>query len=81
MKKNVLLIAYTKKNVGDDLFVSILLNRYKNTDFTIRNIEEQYDEPFKIYKNFQLARHYLTLIYFLKACQHVFLILSNILDE
>lgn len=53
MKKNVLLLAYTKKNVGDDLFVSMLLYKYPNVDFTIRNIEENYDEPFKIYKNFK----------------------------
>ena len=30
-----------------------LLNRYKDTNFTIRNIEENYDEPFSIYKNFK----------------------------
>lgn len=31
--KKALIIAYAKKNLGDDLFIHILVNRYKNTRF------------------------------------------------
>ncbi|MDD2375969.1 MAG: polysaccharide pyruvyl transferase family protein [Clostridia bacterium] len=31
--KKALIIAYAKKNLGDDLFIYILANRYKNTKF------------------------------------------------
>lgn len=51
MKKKVLLLAYLRKNVGDDLFVSMILEKYKKVEFIFRNIEEEYQEPFKGYNN------------------------------
>ena len=29
MRKKVLLLGYVRKNIGDDLFIAMLLNRYK----------------------------------------------------
>ncbi len=51
MKKKVLILGYFRKNVGDDLFIAMLLNRYKNIEFIIRIDKEFYFEPFKRYKN------------------------------
>lgn len=38
--KKVFLLAYSKVNLGDDLFVDILVNRYKNVQFFTRAIQE-----------------------------------------
>lgn len=35
MRKHVLLKAYTEKNLGDDLFIKIICERYADTDFSI----------------------------------------------
>ena len=35
-KRKVLLFTYSKANFGDDLFVYILANRYKNIEFYIQ---------------------------------------------
>ena len=48
-KKKVLLFAYTKPNLGDNLFIYMLLKRYKNTGFYIHVVEKDYE---KIYKDF-----------------------------
>ena len=39
--KKVFIIAYSKVNLGDDLFVDILVNRYKNVQFFTRAIQEK----------------------------------------
>lgn len=49
--KKILVFAYLRNNVGDDLFVVELLNRYSNHKFYINVLEEKYGEPFKKYKN------------------------------
>ena len=41
-KKKVLLFTYSKANFGDDLFVYILANRYKNIEFYIQIQEPKY---------------------------------------
>ena len=51
MRKKVLLLGYVRKNVGDDLFIAMLLNRYKELDFLLRIDNEYYYEPFSHYKN------------------------------
>ena len=38
--KKVFILAYSKVNLGDDLFVDILVNRYKNVQFYTRAIQE-----------------------------------------
>ena len=51
MRKKVLLLGYVRKNIGDDLFIAMLLNRYKELDFLLRVDDEYYYEPFSKYKN------------------------------
>lgn len=51
MKKKVLLLGYVRKNVGDDLFIAMLLTRYKNVQFLLRTDDISYCEPFKHYNN------------------------------
>ncbi len=46
MIKNVLLIAYTKANVGDDLFISMITKKYPNINFSI--YVENIDDAFAI---------------------------------
>ena len=38
--KKVFIIAYSKTNLGDDLFIDILVNRYKNIEFYTKSIED-----------------------------------------
>lgn len=37
--KKVYIIAYSKMNLGDDLFIDMLVNRYKNVEFYSKNIQ------------------------------------------
>ncbi|MDK0796558.1 polysaccharide pyruvyl transferase family protein [Clostridium perfringens] len=43
MKKKVLLFACIEKNMGDDLFISLICNRYPNTKFVISSEAEYGD--------------------------------------
>ena len=54
-RKKILLFAYTKVNLGDNLFIYMLLNRYKNIDFYIHIVEKEYAE---VYDNFDNL-HYI----------------------
>lgn len=45
--KKILMFAYLRNNLGDDLFVKELLQRYPNTEFYIRVLKEEYAKPFK----------------------------------
>ncbi len=49
--KKVLLFTYSKANFGDDLFVYILANRYKNIEFYIQIQDEIYQKAFKNLNN------------------------------
>ena len=55
MKKKVLLFAYAHANLGDNLFIYMILKRYPNVDFYIHLVEEGYDKIYKDFKNI----HYL----------------------
>lgn len=46
MEKKVLLFGYSRVNFGDDLFIYILANRYKNIQFYIHIIDEEYKKAF-----------------------------------
>lgn len=46
MKKKVLVQAYTHQNLGDDLFLKILFERYPDVDFTLIADEKTYREIF-----------------------------------
>lgn len=50
-KKKILLFAYTKVNLGDNLFIYMLLKKYPDVDFYLHLIEEGYDRVYKNFKN------------------------------
>lgn len=56
MRKKILLLGYMKRNLGDDLFIAMLLNRYNDIDFVVREASPKYSEPFKCYKNFKTVK-------------------------
>ena len=56
MNKKVLLFGYSRANFGDDLFVKMLLEKYKNIDFYIKydkyeflDILDKYDNLHVLY--------------------------------
>lgn len=50
-KKKVLLFAYTKVNLGDNLFVYMLAQKYQNIDFYIHVVEKEYEQVYKNIEN------------------------------
>ena len=52
--KKVFIMAYLRKNFGDDLFVKMLLEKYTNLDFYIKYDKHEYLDFFKNYKNFHV---------------------------
>ena len=50
-RKKILLFAYTKVNLGDNLFIYMLLKRYKEIDFYIQVVEEDYENVYKEFDN------------------------------
>lgn len=49
--KKVFLMAYLRKNFGDDLFVKMLLEKYKNIDFYIKHDKYEYVDILDKYEN------------------------------
>lgn len=49
----VLILAYTQMNLGDDLFLHILLNRYPEIDFSLHCTDE-FSKPFQNFKNLHI---------------------------
>ena len=49
--KKVFIMAYLRKNLGDDLFVKMLLEKYENIDFYIKYDKHEYLDVLKKYKN------------------------------
>ena len=45
MKKKMLLIGYTRINLGDDLFLSMVINRYPDIDIDL-HVPRGYQYPF-----------------------------------
>ena len=56
INKKILLLGYMRRNLGDDLFIAMLLNRYKDIEFVVRETSPKYSEPFKNYKNFSVVK-------------------------
>lgn len=52
--KKVLIFAYSKANLGDDLFICVLTNKYKNVDFFIHVQDEMFNKAFKNYENLKI---------------------------
>ncbi|CDC07293.1 putative uncharacterized protein [Clostridium sp. CAG:343] len=50
-KKKILLFAYTKVNLGDNLFIYMLLKKYKDIDFYIHIVEKEYEDVYKDFQN------------------------------
>lgn len=51
--KKILIDAYLEKNLGDDLFVKILLEKYPNVEWYI-NAQKEYSEIFRNYGNIKI---------------------------
>lgn len=49
--KKILLFAYTKVNLGDNLFIYMLLKKYTNIDFYIHVVEKEYENVYKGFEN------------------------------
>ena len=49
--KKVFLMAYLRKNLGDDLFIKMLLEKYKNIDFYLKHDNHEFLDFFKKYQN------------------------------
>ena len=52
--KKVFIMAYLRKNLGDDLFVKMLLEKYKNIDFYIKYDKHEYLDFLKNYDNLHI---------------------------
>ena len=50
-KKKVFIFAYARTNVGDDLFIVTLLEKYKDVDFYIEVKRLEYAKAFEAYEN------------------------------
>ena len=51
--KRVFLDMYLAHNLGDDLFLHIIANRYPNCKFTVNYYDNDYDNFFKNYSNIE----------------------------
>ena len=49
--KKIFILAYARANVGDDLFIYMLLNKYKDVHFYINIKEDEHANAFKNFKN------------------------------
>ena len=49
--KKVFVMAYLRKNFGDDLFVKMLLEKYKNIDFYIKADKSEFIDVLERYDN------------------------------
>ncbi|MGE7663630.1 polysaccharide pyruvyl transferase family protein [Peribacillus sp. NPDC097197] len=65
--KKVLVDVYLQFNLGDDLFLDILANKYPNTEFTINYIGRNYDQFIAKYPNVKRRQYN----FFTKVGQHL----------
>ena len=56
-KRKVFIMAYARANVGDDLFIVALLEKYKDIDFYIGIKEMSFAKAFKKYKNITVIKN------------------------
>ncbi|MGG3912311.1 polysaccharide pyruvyl transferase family protein [Rossellomorea vietnamensis] len=57
MKKTILVNAYFSNNLGDDLFLKILFDRYPMVDWHLLTPNTKYKETFKQYPNVNIIRN------------------------
>ena len=53
--KKIFLMAYARKNLGDDLFIKMLLERYPMDEFYMKIKKPEYLEYFNKYNNFHIV--------------------------
>lgn len=53
--KKIFLISYARKNLGDDLFIKMLMERYPMHDFYMKIKKPEYLQYFSKYKNFHIV--------------------------
>ncbi|KIL49363.1 polysaccharide pyruvyl transferase family protein [Jeotgalibacillus soli] len=58
MEKKILVCAYYAKNIGDDLFLKILFDRYTNVQWDLLTANRNYKHIFKDYKNVNIIYTY-----------------------
>lgn len=58
--KKILVKAYTEVNLGDDLFLKILSERYKNTEFTLLNSNDS--KAYSEFKNITITSYIIRLV-------------------
>lgn len=58
MKKRILVAAYFAKNVGDDLFLKVLFDRYPHVTWVLLTANRDYRKIFKAYKNVKITYSY-----------------------
>lgn len=56
MRKKILISAYCEYNLGDDLFLKILFERYKNVDWYILTNHSDYSKVFSKYTNVKIKK-------------------------
>jgi colanic acid/amylovoran biosynthesis protein len=57
-KKRFLVSAYYAKNLGDDLFLKVLFDRYPDVQWDLLTANRSYNEIFKKYKNVRILYSY-----------------------
>lgn len=70
-RKNVLVSAYFAKNVGDDLFLKSLFDRYKNVNWYLLTANDEYKKVFKAYPHVDIIKTYREI-----GCINMFITLS-----
>lgn len=58
MKKKILVCAYFAKNIGDDLFLKVLFDRYPHVNWELLTANRNYLQIFKAYKNVKIIYSY-----------------------
>ncbi|WP_294184185.1 polysaccharide pyruvyl transferase family protein [uncultured Clostridium sp.] len=61
--KKVLVCAYLEFNLGDDLFLKIIFEKYPNVNFVIFNCDKKYKKLFRNYKNVRIENSLILKIF------------------
>ncbi|MCL6572226.1 MAG: polysaccharide pyruvyl transferase family protein [Bacillus sp. (in: Bacteria)] len=61
MKKRILVCAYFARNIGDDLFLKILFDRYSNIQWDLLTANRNYKKIFSDYENVNIVYTYRSI--------------------
>ena len=70
--KKIFVEAYMEKNFGDDLFLEILFDRYKNIQWTINTYNKEYLNIFSKYKTVKIINRYSRKLVQLMGLQKIY---------